>query len=241
MFLKKIFAFVFAASLLMSTGCSEETTPTTPPATAGQARVIAVHASPNAPAVDLLVDGAVAGTNLAFRANTNYLPVNAGSRTVALRASGAPTSAPIDPTTLPLEANRNYTVLAVDSLSRINLIALADDLTAPAAGKAHVRFVHASPNAPAVDISTEAQPAGVGVFTNRSFVNTQAAATAVQSFTPVDAGTLTLQVRAAGTAPAVLTIPDVTLQAGKIYTIYARGFLGGTGDQALGASIVPHN
>jgi hypothetical protein len=57
----------------------------------------------------------------------------------------------------------------------------------------------------------------------------------------VDAGSYTLEVRAAGTTPAILTIPNVTLTAGKIYTVFAKGFLGGTGAQALGAQIIMNN
>ena len=35
-----------------------------------------------------------------------------------------------------------------------------------------------------------------------------------------------------------LSVPGVTFTAGKIYTIFAKGFLSGTGAQALGAQII---
>lgn len=38
-----------------------------------------------------------------------------------------------------------------------------------------------------------------------------------------------------------LLYPPITLVAGKIYTVYAKGFLGGTGVQALGAEIISNN
>ncbi|HAN39979.1 MAG TPA: cell wall anchor protein, partial [Chitinophagaceae bacterium] len=38
-----------------------------------------------------------------------------------------------------------------------------------------------------------------------------------------------------------LSVPNVTLQAGKIYTLFARGLLSGSGSQALNASIITHN
>jgi hypothetical protein len=39
----------------------------------------------------------------------------------------------------------------------------------------------------------------------------------------------------------VLNLPNIVLQAGKIYTVFAKGLVGGTGSQALGAQIVTHN
>jgi hypothetical protein len=50
-----------------------------------------------------------------------------------------------------------------------------------------------------------------------------------------------LEVRAAGTNTVVLALPNITLTAGKLYTVFAKGFLGGTGAQALGAQIIANN
>ena len=101
--------------------------------------------------------------------------------------------------------------------------------SAPAAGKAHVRFVHLSPNAPAVDVAVASS--GAVVFSNKSFKDATA-------FTPLDAGDYNLDVRVAGTSTVALVLPTITLEAGKIYTVFAKGFLGGAGAQALGAQII---
>ncbi len=114
---------------------------------------------------------------------------------------------------------------------------MGDDLTAPAAGKAHVRFFHFSANAPAVDIAVTG---GAVLFANRSF-NDQGTNTAAANFTPLNAGSYNLQVRVAGTNTVVLSLPGVVLTEGKIYTVFAKGFLGGTGNQALGAQIIMNN
>ena len=57
-------------------------------------------------------------------------------------------------------------------------------------------------------------------------------------FTPLDAATYDLQVRVAGTSTVVLNLPGIGLENGKIYTVFAKGFVGGAGDQALGAEII---
>jgi hypothetical protein len=131
----------------------------------------------------------------------------------------------------------NYSVFAIDSVAEIKAAVVMDDLTTPAAGKAHVRFFHFSPNAPAVDIAVTGGPV---VFSNRMF-NDQSTNASLSNFTPLDAGTYNLEVRLAGTNTVVLALPNVTLTAGKIYTVFAKGFAGGTGMQALGAQVIVNN
>jgi hypothetical protein len=107
-------------------------------------------------------------------------------------------------------------------------VVFEDDLTAPASGKAHVRFIHLSADAPAVDITLTD---GTVVFGNKSFKEST-------SFTPLDAATYDLQVRVAGTTTVALELPGIILEDGKIYTVFAKGFLSGTGQQQLGAEII---
>jgi hypothetical protein len=213
------------------TSCSKEDDVMAP----ATARVMVVHASPNAPAVDLRVNNAVALSNVAYPANSNYSSIGAGSTNIKVSPTGT-TNYVID-ATVDLKSNMNYSVFAIDSVAKIKAAVVTDDLTAPAAGKAHVRFFHFSPNAPAVDIAVTGGPV---VFSNRMF-NDQATNNALQNFTPLDAGTYNLEVRLAGTNTVVLSLPNVMLTAGKIYTVFAKGFVGGTGMQALGAQVITNN
>lgn len=225
MFSRRILASVVVAAMsLVIISCSDDDNPVSP---VDNAAMMVVHASPNAPAVDLLVDNNVAGSGLAFPNNTAYLPVEAGTRNVKVNVAGTATT--VINADLSLTADDSYTVFAVDSVSKISAVLLTDDLTSPATGKAHVRFVHLSPNAPAVNITLTN---GTIVFGNRSFKQ-------ATDFTPLDAGTYNLQVRDAATNNSVvLNLPGISLTSGKIYTVFAKGFLGGAGDQALGAQII---
>lgn len=196
------------------------------------ARVQVIHASPDAPGVDVLVDNnKVNAAALVFPNNTAYLDVDAGIRNIKVNATGTSTSVINGDVTL--VANKNYSVFAINRLANIEALILEDDLTTPASGKAHVRFVHLSPDAPAVDITTTT---GTIVFGNRAFKSATA-------FTPLDAGAYNLQVRVAGTSTVALTLPAITLEAGKIYTVFARGLLtppaGNT--NTLGAQIIVNN
>ncbi|MBD3225049.1 MAG: DUF4397 domain-containing protein [Caldithrix sp.] len=192
----------------------------------GNANAMVVHASPDAPAVDLRVDDMVAGSGLEFPNNTSYLPVTGGTRNIKVNAAG--TSTTVIEADIDFMKDMYYSIFAVDSVSKIEPLLIEDDLTPPAAGNAHARFIHLSPNAQAVDITTTD---GNVVFADKSFKEYTA-------FTPLAAGTYDLQVRLQGTESVVLDLSGITLEDGKIYTIFAKGFVGGTGSQELGAQII---
>jgi hypothetical protein len=200
------------------------------PATAqsSQGRVRVMHASPDAPAVDIFVDGAKAVTALAFPDNTGYVSLPAGPHNVKVFVSPSDgTGTPVLEANLNIAANTDYTVLAVGRVgdNSLALLPLQDNNAAPAAGNAHVRLIHASPDAPAVDVLVAGTT--TKVFSNVAFK-------ATGDYTPVPAGTYNLQVNAAGTDTKALDIPGVQLQARTVYTVVAVGLLG---DQSL--KVVP--
>lgn len=228
--IKNIIAAVFIIALsTMIIGCSNDSNPTT--TTVSKSNVLVTHASPNAPGVDLIVDGTVAGTNLTFPNSTAYLSVNSGTRNIKVNVTG--TSTTVINADVPFEKDMNYSVFAIDSVSKITPVVLTDNLTMPASGKSHIRFLHFSPNAPAVDVAVTGGPV---LFANRIFNKTVSGTE--MAFTPVDAGTYNLEVRLAGTTTVVLSLPGIVLENGKIYTVFAKGFVGGSGTQALGAQII---
>jgi hypothetical protein len=180
-----------------------------------QARVRVVHASPDAPAVDILVNDGVAFSNAPFKGITGYAALNTGTYNVKVVPTGATTPVVIE-ADLSLEA-KDYTVVAVGLLENIEPLVLVDNNSAPAAGKAHVRFVHASPDAPAVDIAVKGGPV---LFSNIAFKG-------IGDYLPVDAGTYDLEVRLAGTETVALDVPGVALADGTVYTVFAMGLAGG--------------
>jgi hypothetical protein len=217
-----ILASVLMSSAVLFTSCKKEED------VHEHANVMVVHASPDAPGVDLLVDDVKKNSAaLNFPNNTGYLELEAGTRNLKVNVAGTTTT--VINADVPFTKDMSYSVFAVDSVSVISAIVLTDDLTAPAAGKAHVRFIHLSPDAPAVDVAVAST--GDVVFGNKAFKEYTA-------FTPLDAGAYNLDVRVAGTTTVALVLPTITLEAGKIYTVYAKGFLGGSGAQALGAEII---
>jgi hypothetical protein len=180
-----------------------------------QARVRVVHASPDAPAVDIWVNDNVAFSNAPFKGITQYAPLDTGTYNVKVTPTGATEPVVIE-ADLTLEA-KDYTVVAVGMLANIEPLVLVDNNSTPAEGKAHVRFVHASPDAPAVDIAVKGGPV---LFSNIAFKG-------IGDYLPVDAGTYDLEVRLAGTDTVALEVPGVSLTAQTVYTVFAMGLASG--------------
>jgi hypothetical protein len=184
----------------------------------GTARVRVVHASPDAPAVDVLVQNNPAFTNVAFARATEFAALPAGTYDVKVVPAGA-TSPVVIEANLTLAGGTDYTVVATGLLANIAPVGLTASGGRPAAGKAWVRFLHASPDAPAVDIAVKGGPV---LFPNVPFrQGTQ--------YLEVPAGTYDLEARPAGSSAVALPIPGVSLADGGVYTAYAVGLLADVG------------
>ncbi|MGE0599732.1 MAG: DUF4397 domain-containing protein [Dehalococcoidia bacterium] len=183
-------------------------------------RVRVMHASPDTPAVDIFVDGAKAVTALAFPNNTPYVTLPAGGHNVKVFVSPSDGSgAPALEATLNVEAGKDYSVLAVGELGKgsLGLYVLEDNNATPAAGKAHIRLIHAAPDAPPVNVAVAGT--NTNVFTGVAYRN-------FGQYTPVDAGTYSLDVNVNSSGATVLTIPNLKLEARTVYTAVAVGLAG---------------
>ena len=219
----KYVAVVSLAALLAATG--QAATPLqaifsadNPAGNLGSARVRVVHGSPDAPAVDVLVQNAPAFTNVGFADITGFASVPTGTYNVKVVPAGA-TSPVVIEANLTLAAGTDYTVIATGLLANIAPVILTAAGGGPAAGNAWVRFFHGSPDAPAVDIAVKGGPV---LFPNVAFRQSAA-------YLEVPAGTYDLEVRVAGTSTVALTLPGVALAAGGVYTAYAVGLLADLG------------
>ncbi len=181
------------------------------------ARVRVLHASPDAPAVDIYIDNAPTITNLAFGQISSFNILPAGRHNVKVIPAGAPAPArPVIDANIMLMA-KDYTVAAVGMLRDIQAIALKDSTTLPGMNMAKVRVLHASPDTPAVDVAVVGGPV---LFRNVSFKD-------ATSWMDVNSGTVSLEVRPSGTTQAALTLPNVAIEAGNLYTFVALGLLRG--------------
>jgi hypothetical protein len=229
----KLFATLFTISALL-TGCggSDSGSP--------RASLRVAHFAPDVPAVDVFLKspGAANSTsnrllqNVTFPAATAYSSENAGTYDVSVALAGTLTGV-VNLNGANLAGGSSTSVFATGLLGgtgtqALALRAYADDRT-PVTGKAKVRVIHLSPDAPAVDVvvltggAIAARP-----VTNLAYPNATA--------TPLllDPGTYTLAVVPTGATTPVLPsaagVP-VTLAAGDVETIVAVGALAAPGAQ----------
>jgi len=194
--------------------------------TEGDACINVVHASPDAPAVDVYLDGQLALADLAFGAFSGWVALPAGEHQIQVTATGAAIDTAVIDATATLEAGVAYQVAATGLLANITPEIFETDLSALAADTARVRVIHASPDAPAVDIAVAG---GDVLIPGLSFPD-------ASDELEVPAGSYDLEVRVAGTTDVALDLPGVTLEAGMVYDVFA---IGEVADGSLAVLVIP--
>jgi hypothetical protein len=173
------------------------------------------HASPNSPAVDVYANGNLLVKNLSYKEVSQYLPVPPGTYNIKVYPSGNMTN-PVINTTVSIPENSVFNVAAIGTLPNISLYPIPEPIMGEKFGRPCLRFVHLSPNAPAVDIMLAD---GTKVFNNVSYKG-------ITDYACVPAGTYTFKVNVAGTDNTALTVPNVRLDNNTYYTIYTVGLVG---------------
>jgi hypothetical protein len=186
-------------------------------ATEKTTNVRVLHASPNAPAVDVYANGNKVLSNVHFGTLSSYLSVPAGMYRIEIRPAGQESPVVID-THVRLSKNKWYTLAAAGTLETIQLRQFRDKHVNNEHGTPRVRVIHLSPDAPAVDVGIQGKKPFVRYLTFGE----------QSSYKRIPAGTYTAEVRVSGTDTTVLSIPDVVLNEGISATIYATGLAQGT-------------
>jgi len=135
-------------------GCSDDDeNPVTP--TSLQANLRVVHLSPDAPDVDVYLNGGStpAVSDLAFNEGTSFLKVDAGTYDVAVApANTGVGSAVLSVDGVKLDDKTRYTAVAFAPVSSIDALLLTDDLSTPPTGQIRVRAIHTASAVGQVDI-----------------------------------------------------------------------------------------
>ena len=181
-----------------------------------------VHASPDAPPVDVYVDNESVLSNVSFGTVSDYLSVPEGTYTITITAAGD-RDAVVFEGDVSVESETAYTVAAAgevteDAATSFAPVILTDNATTPGEDEAAVRLAHLSPDAPAVDVTVA--ESGDVLFDNVSFAN-------ATDYATVPAGDYTLEVRPATASDDgdVVTTFEVSLEGETAYTGYAVGYL----------------
>lgn len=183
------------------------------------------HFSPDAPAVDIFINGERSAiTGLEFPSVTDWVELPAGTYDLAVAASGsALADAVISVEDAVLPAGAHITIAAVGSLAGGTLkpAVLIEDYSAIADGNARVSVFHGIEGAPAVDVLA----GGAAVITQLAYPGTLGNNDGLFTL-DVPAGSYDLQV-VANPDPSivVLDLPGTELSAGMNYFVAAVGTL----------------
>jgi hypothetical protein len=214
----KFLTLLLAAGALIA-ACSDDDDNTGPE---GEARVRVVHASPDAPDVDVLLNDAEVLGDVPYLTASDYLDTPAGDQNLEVNAAGTATTL-ID-TDVSLVDGTDYTVIASGLVEAIEPIVLQDDNSAPAAGTARVRAIHGAPSAPAVDIYVTAPGADlettIPLLANVEFGD-------VADYIEAPAGDYQVRVTPAGTKTVVIDSGTLALSIGQVRTAIAVDAAGG--------------
>jgi hypothetical protein len=174
------------------------------------ATVRVVHASPDAPTINVLVDGQPIAQKLDFGTATEYAPVSPGDHRVQVVPMNG--DAPIIDQTVTFEGWTSYILAVVGNLANIQLQANAVDVSPTDPGQARLRLINAIPNGPAISL---------GVSGSQSMLANAIAYPNASGYMTLGTGTYDLEVHNTDSGETLATIPGFSFEPGQVYDLYA--------------------
>ena len=178
-------------------------------AQAAQSWIRVMHDSPNAPNVDVFVDGQPVFENVPYSTTTNYQALASGQHRVQIAPAGKSVADSVIDINVDLTRGKPYTVLALGKLTNIKAQLLPDTSKKPPAGHARVRIIHAATDIGTVDIYPSGSTSPVltdQYFGSADYVN-------------IPAGTYTFDATPAGSTQIVLTSQQLKFEPGWVYSL----------------------
>jgi hypothetical protein len=179
-----------------------------------------VHAMPGLAAADLFAGDAKAFAGVAYKAATAYQELPGAKGVFRLRLAGQDSAEPLAEQSEGFGAGGYHTIVAVPARGMFakaggaELRFLTDEFEAPAAGKAKVRVVNASPDLDELDlyVSGRAEPVVKGAKFG-----------AASDFAEGEPSAAGVEVRRAGENITTLSVPGMKIEAGGLYTVFVVG------------------
>lgn len=175
-----------------------------------------LHAVPNAPNVDVYLNGSLITSNLAFGKISKYSQLLSGEYEFQLFKAGTYVK-PLLSQNIQLIANANYTVSIVTLSNNLYLFRLKDDNVPINKSKSFLRFINLSSNAPLLTLGL---PNGIILFNQAEYLET----TGYYQLSP---GIYNFEILLGASESPTKYIKNITLDGGKFYTIYIMGLFNG--------------
>lgn len=214
------YTIVGLLGLTLLSSCSKDDPYDVDDSTAAQVNLI--NASPDGPSAQLYVDDVLrTPSGVTYGQASGYYKTFVGDQDVLIKSTSG--EATLATSRVQLDAIGNYSIFLVGQNSSLGILAVTDDLVAPASGKAKIRYVNASPNASAASLNA-----------GSTILVTPLNFRGISASTEVTAGSYVLSIVTGTSRSATI---NANLESGKIYTVYAKGLVGGTGAAAFGVGL----
>lgn len=181
--------------------------------TPAPAELRATHLSPNAPAVNIFIDGQPAILEVSYATTTAYRPIAPGKHRMQISLASDSLSEAVIDTTIDIIRGRPYTIALLQPLERIEARLLSDSTKSPPSGQTRLRVIHAAPSAGAVDIWALGSDAPL--LTDQYFGQVD--------YVNLPPGEFAFRFAVAGTTGSLLTSQRLRLEPGWTYTIALAG------------------
>ncbi len=217
------------AGLGMSATATDEVNVTLLPSAWLRVAHLAPFAMDPGTAVTVTLNGVPTLTDFAYGDSTTYIELPPGVYLVEIFPGSSSTAA--ISATVTLAPDTYYTAVATgDGVNQdLELLALVDDNTAPAAGNFHLRLGHLAPFDTGTALADIRLQDGTPVLTNVAYGD-------VTGYILLPAGTYDLKITTPGGAVTLIDLEPVTFAAGDIVTAFATG---DGSNQALGVFAWP--
>lgn len=220
-------ALLVLATLLF-TACKKDDN-AKPPVTQN-GKLALLISSPGAPELSFVLGGAKFATSKSLNYNTtiDYLNIKAGTYELAVTKKDA--TEVLSKVSGTIKNSTNYTFIVTDKSPKAALILVTDDLSAPVANKAKIRFANLSPDAPVLDLYVSGKTeSGIS---KKAFKE-------VSGFVSVDPATeAKIEIRENSKTDVLATLDKIKIEKGKIYTVYAKGLKDATDATKFGIDIM---
>jgi hypothetical protein len=172
------------------------------------------HGSPKISSLQIEVDHRPYNTNtFDYSTYFDYGRFYTGDRNFSFKIGNAANS--LLDTLVKFEADKAYSFFISEEEDGFLPLLVEDDLDSPATGKALIRLVHLSPDAPEVTLLTGEDEEEL--FENQGYRE-------VSDFVEVEAGRLNLNLVAAAGSESLVSATNVNVREGRIYTLVVRGY-----------------
>jgi len=220
---------VTVCALIVVSSCNVGSNDTAPQ----QSQFLIANVSPDASPLSITINNSAFGTGLSYGIYTPYYSATPGSYTFTFTGQNA--TSPALTSTVNMDVNKGYSCFVIDSFSRLKTSFVEDNLVTTSPDSVYIRFFNFCPNAGPVTLYDSASK--TNVYTNRIF-NDEAQNSTYANFNRKKAGIYTLYLKRIDNT--VLAREVDTLVGGHAYSLFAKGFDGGTGTQSPGLGHLIH-